>query len=369
MGIKDLNQLIEFEYVEKSRFRGHRIGLDFMNFLYISHSKACKEEINSLPIVLLQEGKINKDRILSLTMRYFSEYLLNLLRFQIIPVVIFEGKAFELKNKYAAVRRNKDRQRSRDRLDEIQASTKEGKPIEGEKNIQVYKSLLAQSIGFDRLEYTKKVKEMLDRVGLPWLHCVTEAEHLGTALCREGYTIAFYTTDTDVLALGCPFVISKEGHPDDFDAPVFKTAHMKKQLKRLDCSFDQFQDICILSSCDYNERIKIRNKNTGNEKSVGVKSALTLIKKHGSFSGMRQNEEIIGEEKLEYDECKIIFNVCSVEELCPSFSPKDLILKEPKERGELESDEEWYMTILVKPMLELTVRNYILPKTYLPTLE
>lgn len=360
MGIKDLNSLINcFEYIEKSKFKGELVGLDFFNFWYISHSKACKEEIYNLPLDLVLEGKINQENIFNYSMKYFMEYLFSLARFDIIPLVIFEGRPFELKNKYALVRRSKDRQRSKERLQLLEEKKQE---IKGEEKIKLYRNLIAQTINFDKKRVIEASMYMLDRVGLPWLHCITEAEHLGTALCREGYTIAFYTTDTDVLPLGCPFTISREGTPEEVQAPYFKTVKLQNILKDKGISLDQFQDICILSSCDYNERIKLKNKKTDKEKSIGIKTALQLIKEYGSFSALQENEELIDVEKLEYPSCKNIFQVFSVKELCPDFALDRLKLKKSVEN--LEENDEKYLSMLVK---NISPKNkiYDFPPKYL----
>lgn len=326
MGILDLNQIIKCaKYIEKVKFKNQRIALDFLNFWYINHSKACKDEVSSLPIALLKERKHDSNKILERTSELYREDMINFCRFQILPVTIFEGKAFDHKNKYAAVRRKKTRDRAKEMLEELEEKT-----TLNEAETKRYRNLYVQTIGFDKNEVTKRVKEMLDSVGLPWLHCVTEAEHLCAALCREGYVIASYTTDTDIYTLKCPFTINKEGSEEEPQAPFYKTVAYKDILQTNNFTPEQFVDVCILSSCDYNERIKIKTK-TGKIKPIGLKTGIKLIQEHGSLDEIIKKEELINLENLEITACKDIFRSFNVKELCPDFMFEKLQVRKIKD--------------------------------------
>ena len=361
MGIKDLNSILTYTYILKSKFANETVGLDFLNFWYISHSKACKEIVQELPLGILSElvGTERMARmILKRSMHYFLESLFSLVKFQIKPLVIFEESCFALKNQYARVRRDSERQKSKDRLSTLEINT---------KNEKTYRMLLVRTLGFDKALVMVEVKTTLDRLGLPWLQCITEGEHLGAALCREGYIVAFYSTDTDVIPLGCPFIIAKQGTEEEPEAPYFKTIQTRHALREHGLTLDQFREVCILSSCDFNERVKIRDKRTGKEKPLGIKTALKLIKEYGSFEAIKVDQEFIGEEKLEFEACKRIFTVQSVEALCPDFDPTKLKLRIPRdneleENKESMNEDERYIFIFLQTIEERNVR-YILPPT------
>lgn len=346
MTIKDIMTIIEcHKYIEKAKFKGLRVAVDFLIYWHAAHIKASFEEIGTLPLVLLPQ--YNKERILTQSINYFLDFIMSIVQYEMIPIIIFDGDAFPLKQKHAAVKRKKDKDRSKERLAEM---NKLDLSTLSEKDIKTYRSLFCQSIIFDRKQVCSAMKQVLSHIGLPWLQCVTEAEHLAVALCKEGYAFAAYTSDSDVVALQCPFTILKEGDENDRNAPFFKTLQYKNVLQTLALSQEQMTDLCILCSCDYNERISIVSKKTGKNKNVGVKTALKLIQEHKSIEGICENETVIEKEKLEHTECRNIFKSFSVKELCPrfiqNFEQSRVGRLKPEHNGESENSDTNFHTDL-----------------------
>lgn len=354
MGIKDLNTLLKeyYKYIPKASFKGEKIALDFLNFGYISHAKACKDVISDLPLILLEERKYDEDLIVEKTVKYYLNTLFSLVQYQIIPITVFEGGCFPLKSKHAHIKREKDRKRALERSEDKKVK----------ENEETYRSVYIQTIPFKKTPVIKKIKECLERVGLPYLECVTEAEHLTSALVKEGYAIASYTTDSDTIPLGCPFNISKEGTPEDMSSHHFRLLSIYDVKKGLKFNQEEMIDFCILASCDYNERIKMLGKG-GKPKNIGIKTAYDLMQKYRSIPSIIANETLLEAENLEYEECKVIFNSFTVQKLCPSFTSSSI---EPNVEGKKEipysekEEELHYLSIFTKNIVSKGLR-YDLP--------
>lgn len=334
MTINGLSTVIEcYKYVEKSKFKGLRVAVDFLIYWYKAHLHACHDEVGSLPLILIQEKKYSEQKILDSGINYFLKFLCDLLKEGILPVVIFDGQPFDLKAKYAAVARKKAKERAKERMQEMKEKDFSKFSVAEHKS---YRSVVCQTIGFDRCKVFTKVKSLLTRVGLPHLQCVTEAEHLAVALCKENYCYAAYTSDSDTTALQCPFTISSEGDENGPDSPFFKTLLYSNVKKQFNFTCEQLTDLCILASCDYNKRVAMMST-TGKAKSIGIKTALKLMQQYGSLESIIENETIVEPECLEIETCRTIFKSYSVQELCPSFSKDQLLFKPNQEPIDTES--------------------------------
>ena len=78
--------------------------------------------------------------------------------------------------------------------------------------------------------------------------------------------------DMDSLTFGAPRVLRNLMTPASAKLPVLEYDHAKV-LEELRLTEDQFVDLCILCGCDY----------AGSIRGVGPKSALNLIRAHGSI--------------------------------------------------------------------------------------
>ena len=91
-------------------------------------------------------------------------------------------------------------------------------------------------------------------MGLAYLQALGEAETLCAYLAIKGQVDAVLTEDTDVMAYGTPVMLAFKDLKVT-DEQVYGLHH-KNILKDLEMNHEEFRDLCILLSCDYNERVK-----------------------------------------------------------------------------------------------------------------
>lgn len=79
----------------------------------------------------------------------------------------------------------------------------------------------------------------------------------------------------DTLTFGAPLMLRNLTSSEAKKLPV-REINLKAVLEGLELNMDQFIDLCILCGCDY----------TTNIKKIGEKSALKLIKQHGTLENV-----------------------------------------------------------------------------------
>jgi 5'-3' exonuclease len=103
------------------------------------------------------------------------------------------------------------------------------------------------------------LKELFDILGINYLEALTEAEKLCAKLCIDNKVDAVLSEDTDLIAYGTPYILSKI---DIYNKNVL-ILDMEILLKTLNFSKEQLLDFCIMCGTDYNNNInKIGNINS-----------------------------------------------------------------------------------------------------------
>lgn len=151
-------------------------------------------------------------------------------------------------------------------------------------------------------EYAIKCKELLDIMGLAYFQADGEAETLCAELCINNQVDAVLSEDTDVLAYGTVIFLSKI----DMRRETVTVIFYQDILNALAINSDQFLDMCIMLSCDYNERAKIPPKSK-KAKPVGLGCAKVydIIVKYKSLENAE--EYILEIENLKYPRCRELF--------------------------------------------------------------
>jgi 5'-3' exonuclease len=93
------------------------------------------------------------------------------------------------------------------------------------------------------------VKNLLDSYGISYVTAPEEADELCAALVIKGYAYACLSEDTDLFAYGCPRILKYMSLLQD----TVIIYSMDKILLSMDMTFNEFQQLCILSGTDYNE--------------------------------------------------------------------------------------------------------------------
>ena len=122
------------------------------------------------------------------------------------------------------------------------------------------------STDFDR------TRELFQVLKVPVLQALFEAETLCADLCKRGQVAAALSPDSDLLAYGCPVMLSKI----DCKTGVCTQVEYAKILDEMGMTPQLFLDYCVMLGCDYNSRIP----------GVGPVTALALLKTHGSIEAV-----------------------------------------------------------------------------------
>lgn len=281
MGIKNLNKFIlkkapnSYQKKNFSEYSGKKIAIDIENMLYKFRSAAGKQSFHK------QE--------------FFHIYslLLNVIKFLdngILPIYVFDGKPPDAKKENCLDKRYKEKEKN---YQELVLIEEQFQKIIQEKNNYAEKNNPFIDEDFDEFhncsvkyvsdqdtdeilrnlemaqnkltivtkKHRQECKELLDKLGIPYLCLEAEAECVCIYLCAKGLADYVYSEDTDCITYGSSVVsefndllILKKGMNDSFYE--FST---KKFLETINFTRDQFIDFCILMGCDYCPSSKINS--------------------------------------------------------------------------------------------------------------
>ncbi len=294
MGTK-LGNIVEAQKISLSDLAGKEIAVDAFNTLY-----------QFLSIIRQPDGTPLMDSKGHVTSHLSGLFYrnLNLLEVGIRPVFVFDGESPKLKSGEIQRRRH-----IRDTAyEEWQAAKKEGR-IEDARKAASASSRLTEGM-------VDESKKLLDAMGIPYIQAPSEGEALAAQMARDRIVWASASQDNDSLLYNCPRMIrnlSISGRRRASRAKSFITISpelidLDLNLKRLGVTREQLIDIAMMIGTDYNDKIP----------RVGPKTALKLIKAHGSIEGViKEGTHKIG---FPYEEIREIFlNPPRVEVKSPSW--------------------------------------------------
>merc|ERR1712060_708583 len=174
------------------------------------------------------------------------------------PVYVFDGKPPDLKSGELMKRRE-----LREKADAELAKAKEA----GAATEEVEK--FAKRTFRVTRKQNEECKRLLHLMGVPVIEAPCEAEATCAALCAAKKCYSVASEDMDTLTFASPMLTR---NMMTTDKPLLEFNH-EKAIAALDVTHAQFIDICILCGCDYCDSIR----------GIGPKTAVTLIKKHGSI--------------------------------------------------------------------------------------
>lgn len=153
-------------------------------------------------------------------------------------------------------------------------------------------------------EYSKKAKEIIEIMGFPHFQADGEAEALCSGLCYHGYVDAVLSEDTDVLAIGAKYLLSKL----DLSNQTVVAISYSDILTSMNMESEEFRDLCILLGCDYNDRVKgypPDGKKRKKPVAIGVKGAYWMIQEYRRLE--YAEEYMLDSDKLNYRRCRELF--------------------------------------------------------------
>jgi len=260
MGV-DLGDLVERRDISLKDLFGKAIAIDAHNVLY-----------QFLSIIRQPDGTPLMDSRGNIT-SHLSGLLYrttNLVEEGIKPIFVFDGKPPEFKASTI-----KERSDIKD-IAEKQWIKARG---EGEAGAFKYAQASARVTG----QIIEDAKALLRHMGIPCVQAPSEGEAQAAFMVSSGDADAVGSQDYDALLFGAPKLVRNltitgrrklPGKNVYIDVKT-EMIELKSMLGALEITRKQLVDIAILIGTDYNEGIK----------GTGPKTALKLIKKHGSIEG------------------------------------------------------------------------------------
>jgi len=238
MGINNLLKTLESIQVSRhlNYYKGKRIAVDGYCWLHKS-------------IYLLTEQILTNSQSKTY-LRYLNKRVEQLLKFDIKPIIVFDGDKLQMK-------KIEEEERQKHRNEVIMESLKlirQGKEREAQtKKIEGIDINPQMAYEFIKLLRQKKIEYFV----APY-----EADIQLAYLSKINYVDCVITEDSDLLALGCKRVLYKLDMDTNLGFEI-ELKNLKKCTKYDFSNFDEdkFLTFCILSGCDY---FKIRGVGTNN---------------------------------------------------------------------------------------------------------
>lgn len=268
MGIKNLYKFILTNNLEKLEdlkdFKGSRIAIDISILLYqvVISTRGFSGTDHTDP-----QGEIST-HILGL----FNKTI-NLLKRNIIPVYVFDGKPPELKNKVLEARK----------LIRKKALLKLSNAVTEEEKRKYLKRCV--SISRKQLD---DCRELLDIMGIPYIDAPQEADSQCSYLAKNNLVDGVMTEDMDILTFGAPLIVkylySHRKKP--------KSISSRELLEKIDLNYEEFIEWCCLLGSDYC-------------KGVYELKAFEILEIYKKFKNLKETIEYLKENN---------YNVCSLED-------------------------------------------------------
>ncbi|KAI9635428.1 putative flap endonuclease 1 [Dioszegia hungarica] len=176
------------------------------------------------------------------------------------PCYIFDGKPPELKGGVLA-KRFAGREKAKEGEEEArETGTAEDIDKLARRQVRVTK------------EHNEECKKLLTLMGIPVVTAPGEAEAQCAELAKGGRVYAAGSEDMDTLTFNSPILLRHLTFSEAKKMPISEI-NLSVALEDLKMSMSQFIELCILLGCDYLEPCK----------GIGPKTALKLIREHGSL--------------------------------------------------------------------------------------
>jgi flap endonuclease-1 len=229
MGIKSLTKLIKNkspDAIETSQYHklsGKRVAIDTSLYIYQSLMN------------VRHNGKSltnNDDKVTSHISGIFYKNV-NLLSMNITPVYIFDGKPPVEKSEVIRMRQEK----AKVAKTKLENSVSDETCSESTKDKLEKKSIRLTKTHID------DIKQLLNLMGIEYLHMDGEGEALASELCRIGYVDYVMTEDMDTLPFGCPRLIRNCLDRTQKRKDLISIIDLDKVLEDLKLDYDKFTEL------------------------------------------------------------------------------------------------------------------------------
>jgi flap endonuclease-1 len=282
MGIKDLNKFIKKHCPECIKektikdFKNKNICIDTSIFLY--------------------KYKYLYDNFLI----GFVEQIVHLLKNDVTPIYLFDGKPSEEKNITIESRREEYQNKNKkienndnevlNMQREIELLTMDinnDNRKEIEKKVKTMKKEIKKiKTNNDKMKKSKikisqvdinSLKQLFDLCGIFYYQCDGESDIFCRLFFNNKLVDSVITEDMDYLTHGCKNII-RNYHPKSNKIEEYQVLTLLENMK---LSYRSFIDLCILMGCDYVKRIK----------GIGPEKALKIITEYGGIKNYIENKK------------------------------------------------------------------------------
>jgi len=301
MGVKSLLIFLRsickeiLQTAELTELKGYRVAFDVAVTNYAYKSRYISKVAPKLNL-LIEDVDYAKasDYMLKEVLKMLDQVLIA----GICPVMVFDGKAPDLKNGTKRDRAGKSNKK-KDRivnLRRIGNALVAGTYVSTEEDMAFLKSfktpittldllrerLLIEIKGFIVIskEDQLKLQSIFASIGVPYIVAETEAEKTCSLMAKRRDVAAIYTSDSDCLMYGCPIMISKLTYGVTARIPVppkIEVYSFANVLAATGMTETQFMQFCVMCGTDFNP----------NSPGFGPKSNYDLIMALGSIEKIR----------------------------------------------------------------------------------
>ncbi|KAI0356405.1 PIN domain-like protein [Trametes cingulata] len=182
------------------------------------------------------------------------------------PAYVFDGKPPELKAGVLSKRFERREEAKEEGEEAKETGTAEDLDRFSRRTVKVTR------------EHNEECRKLLGLMGIPFVVAPSEAEAQCAELARGGKVYAAGSEDMDTLTFGAPILLRHLTFSEARKTPI-NEINLQRALEGLEMNMSQFIELCILLGCDYLEPIK----------GIGPKSALKLIREHGTLGKVMEH--------------------------------------------------------------------------------
>lgn len=295
--VNEVKRTITFENLFKKE-----IAIDAFNTIY-----------QFLAIIRQRDGTPLKDFQGNVTSHLSGLFYrsINFIEHNIKPIYVFDGKPSELK-----LDTIKERKKIKEEAQKKMNAAQDAEDFKEAKKFAQFTSKLDEGM----IEESKK---LIESMGIPLIQASSEGEAQSAYMVEKGDAWACASQDYDTLLFGGDrlirnFAVSRSRKVRDTTVTLdIEYVSLSKFLKHLGINREQLVDMGILIGTDFFPGVR----------GIGQKTALDLIKKHGSIENILKQEVKVGGKDILLDmslveQTRVIF-------LTPDVL-KDYLMPKPK---------------------------------------
>lgn len=238
---------------EDELLRGLRVAVDVGNLFFMAGKYAQHKAIEAAD--LNEDIALNQEIFYRHLLEGVLNYIIRILKCGSIPILVFDGKS-PIKKETTIQNRTKSSKKREETLDEL---------IDRYINLDIFdaenKSILLREIRqkqsnmyYVNRELKKRIFDDLESLGFICLQAEEEGDFVCTSLVHNNYAAYIFSTDSDMLAAGCAFLVTKiEGY---YKKVKITAKRLDMILNLINLDYNQFLDFCIMTGTDFNSNVK-----------------------------------------------------------------------------------------------------------------